>query len=136
MLLQLNDYVQKDIDKIQQWFNDAFGFIPSKKQVVMFAAESIREVIAEIIIKKRINYKGIGTMAINIPESLANKLKEYVMETGELFYSVSFLVECLILFRSLALPEIKKKGLVINELKKLKPEVFNGHIYEAILNKE
>ena len=118
MTLYLNNYVREDIAKIQQWFRQAFGFYPSKKQVVLFSIESVRAVVAEVVAKRRQSYKGLGETTVSIPDEFANKLHTYIADTGELFTSPSFLVETLILFRATSLPQVGNKTLDVVEIRK------------------
>lgn len=133
MTIYLNDHLLPYIKKIQEWFREAYGFYPSRKQVILFSIESVEVVLAELTIRYRRQYQGIGEYRITIPDEFGDILNSYIRETGEIFLNPSFLVETLLVFRALSLPPVKHKPLEIKEMKaekkKRSPTVADYHEY-------
>jgi hypothetical protein len=107
--MKVYSFCQPEITKIQNWFNDNYGFIPSRKQVVLFCIHSIREYIpeyAELVRARQKSFK-MDQFDITVPKETKDKLymflNEYQYTLGP---DMSALIAGIVLYRAASLPDM------------------------------
>lgn len=112
MKVKYYHFLNDKINLIKEWFNQAFGFMPTTSNTVEFCVKTVISIDAGITtrIKHKLTANTCGLSTVTIKESTYNSLEKFLSLHDDIFNNdLTLLLSSIIATRAISLPPIPTK---------------------------